>query len=79
MQKTVRDATSEYLEIVTNPTGDTVVSRWITRGYNEGMFGLPADGRRVEFTGIAIWRVRHGRLAECRVERSALRLYEALR
>ena len=79
MQKAVRDATNEHLEIITNPTEDTVVSRWITRGYNEGMFGLPADGRPVEFSGIAIWRVRDRRLAECWVERSALELYEELR
>ena len=58
--------------------GDRVVSRWITRGTNEGMFGLPADGRPIAFTGIAIWRVESGRLAECWVERSALELFNAL-
>lgn len=79
MQRTVRDATNEHLEIITNAAGDRVVSRWITRGRNSGMFGLPADDRPVEFSGIAIWRVRDGRLAECWVERSALELYQALR
>jgi predicted ester cyclase len=42
------------------------------------MFGLPADGAPVEFTGIAIWRVESGRLAECWVERAALELYNRL-
>ena len=79
MQRTVGDATNEHLEMITNAAGDTVVSRWVTRGHNNGMFGLPGDGRPVEFSGIAIWRVRNGRLAECWVERSALELYETLR
>jgi steroid delta-isomerase-like uncharacterized protein len=78
MQRTVTDATNEHLELFTNESGDRVVSRWVTRGHNNGIFGLPADGRRVEFTGIAIWRVKDGRLAECWVERSALELYQRL-
>ena len=78
MQSTVGDATNEHLELFTDSTGSRVVSRWITRGINNGMFGSPADGRRIEFTGIAIWRVQDGRLAECWVERSALELRERL-
>ncbi len=79
MQDSVRAATNEHLEIFTNSAGDRVVSRWITRGFNNGMFGLPAYGEQVEFSGIAIWRVEGDRLAECWVERSALELYEKLR
>jgi len=79
MQKTVGGATNEHLEVFTNAEGDRVVSRWITRGSNNGMFGLPADGKPVAFTGIAIWRVENGRLAECGVERSALELFNTLR
>ncbi len=78
MQKSVTQATNEHLEIFTNATGDRVVSRWVTRGLNNGMFGLPADGRPVEFSGIAIWRVEDGKLAECWVERSAFELYRKL-
>ncbi len=78
MQRTVGAATNEHMEIFTNVSGDRVVSRWITRGTNDGMFGLPADGRPVAFTGIAIWRVEEHRLAECWVERSAFELYNAL-
>jgi predicted ester cyclase len=69
---------NEHLEVFTNASGDRVVSRWITRGANNGMFGLPADGALVEFSGIAIWRVENGRLAECRVERAALELHNRL-
>ncbi len=72
------DATNETVEIFSNTTGDRVVSRWICRGTNNGVLGLPADGRAVSFSGIAIWSVRDGRLAECWVERSALELYREL-
>ena len=78
MQVRVADATNEHLEILTSAAGDRVASRWITRGRNNGMFGLPADQRPISFTGIAIWRVEGGRLAECWVERSALELYSRL-
>jgi len=79
MQLLVRDATNAHLEIIVNAAGDRVVSRWITRGFNGGMFGLPATGEPIEFSGIAIWRVADGRLAECWVERSAYELYGRLR
>ena len=79
MQETVKDATNEHLEIMTNASGDRVVSRWVTRGLNNGMFGLPAGNEAVEFSGIAIWRVENRRLAECWVERSALELFNKLR
>ena len=51
---------------------------WICSGRNNGMLGLPADGRPVAFTGIAIWEVRDGKLARCWVERSAWELYQNL-
>ena len=38
------------------------------------MFGTSADDRAVEFTGIAIWEVRDGKLAHNWVERSAYEL-----
>ncbi len=79
MQSLIREATNEHLEIITNAAGDRVVSRWITRGRNNGMFNLPADQSRVAFTGIAIWRVEGERLAECWVERSALELFQSIR
>lgn len=78
MQHLVLGATNEHLEIITSASGDRVVSRWITRGRNNGMFGLPADGRDIAFSGIAIWRVENGRLAECWVERSAYELFGRL-
>jgi hypothetical protein len=53
MQKLVRKATNEHLELFTNATGDRVVWRWVTRGFNNGIFGLPPNNEPVEFTGIA--------------------------
>ena len=65
-------------EAFSNATGSRVVSRWICSGKNNGIFGLPADGRFISFTGIAIWKIRDGKLAECWVERSAFELYKEM-
>lgn len=77
-QALLRDTRNETLEVFANAAGDRVVSRWVCRGVNNGIFGLPADKRPVAFSGIAIWSVKDGRLAECWVERSALELYREL-
>ena len=63
------DALDEILDVFANAAGDRVVARWINRGRNNGVFGLPPDGKAIEFHGISVWRVRDGRLAECWVER----------
>ena len=65
-------------EAFANEAGDRVVSRWICSGKNNGIFGLPADGRIISFTGIAIWKIQDDKLAECWVERSAFELYKNL-
>jgi steroid delta-isomerase-like uncharacterized protein len=77
-QRRLRDARTRNVEAFANPAGDRVVSRWVCTGHNDGMLGLPADGRPVTFTGIAIWAVRDGRLAECWVERSTWELFQEL-
>lgn len=77
-QRRLHNATNEILEVFASASGDRVVSRWVCRGRNGGLFDLPADDRLVEFTGIAIWRVEHGRLAECWVERAAFEAYRRL-
>jgi putative hydrolase of HD superfamily len=70
-QGRLRDARTTSVEAFANAAGDRVVSRWVCTGRDNGLPGLPADGRPVSFTGIAIWRVREGRLAECWVERAS--------
>lgn len=77
-QRLLLDARTENQEVFSNASGDTVVSRWICSGKNNGIFGLPPDGRFVSFTGIAIWKIRDGKLAECWAERSAFELYQTL-
>ncbi len=38
-------ATNRVLDVFANPAGDRVVSRWVCTGRNNGLFGLPPDGR----------------------------------
>ncbi|MNQ70676.1 SnoaL-like domain protein [compost metagenome] len=77
-QDLLLEARTDNQEVFANPAGDRGVSRWVCSGKNNGMLGLPADGREVSFTGVAIWKVRDGRLSECWVERGAWELYQAL-
>jgi putative hydrolases of HD superfamily len=77
-QSRLLDARTRSVDAFANATGDRVVSRWVCTGINNGLLGLPADGRPVSFTGIAIWRLRDGRLAECWVERASWELYQEL-
>ena len=45
--------------------GDRVVDRWSLRGVHTGPFGdLPATGKRFAVTGIDIFRIADGKLAE---------------
>lgn len=45
--------------------GDKVATRWKIVGTHEGPFeGAPPSGRRVEMTGITIFRLAGGRLVE---------------
>jgi steroid delta-isomerase-like uncharacterized protein len=45
--------------------GDRVVVRNTWRGTHLGTFnGIPASGNRVEVTGIVIWRIADGEIAE---------------
>ncbi|MGJ8643555.1 MAG: redoxin domain-containing protein [Luteolibacter sp.] len=68
----------ENLEIFPSADGRRVTSRWIARGSNGGVLGAEPDGRPIEFTGIAIWEIRDGRLAHNWVERSAWELHQRL-
>jgi predicted ester cyclase len=77
-QTVLTSAINEILEVFANATGDRVVARWICSGFNNGIFGLPPDERRVSFSGIAIWRVEDGRLAEGWIERAGLEAYREL-
>ena len=77
-QKVLLEAKNEIIDIFYNEAQNKVVSRWMCRGKNNGLFGLPANDKFISFSGIAIWTVRDGRLSECWVERSAYELYRSL-
>jgi steroid delta-isomerase-like uncharacterized protein len=58
---------------------DLVVARFVEGGTHQGEFmGIPATGRRTEFTEIAIVRLRDGRLVETRWEVDMLGLLQQL-
>lgn len=72
-QRLMPEAVDEILDVFANAAGERVCARWINRGRNNGVFGLPPDGRLIEFHGISVWKVQEGRLAECWVERESPR------
>jgi steroid delta-isomerase-like uncharacterized protein len=48
--------------------GDKVVTRWTARGTQSGdLLGHPATGNEIAFSGINIYRVADGKLAESHV------------
>jgi steroid delta-isomerase-like uncharacterized protein len=45
--------------------GDRVAARWTARATHLGEYvGVPPTGKEVEFTGISIYRIEGGRIAE---------------
>ena len=59
--------------------GDQVAARWSMRGTHLGdMPGLPATGKRAEWTGISICRLRGGKLVEEAGEENALSFLQQL-
>ena len=45
--------------------GDKVVARWRSRATHRGEYmGVSPTGREVEFTGISVYRIEGGRIAE---------------
>jgi steroid delta-isomerase-like uncharacterized protein len=71
VQLTVEDMIAE---------GDKVVVRWRARATHKGPFlGIPATGKAVSFTGIAIYRLSKGKAVERWVEVDLLGLAGQLR
>jgi predicted ester cyclase len=45
--------------------GDKVVARWRARATHQGEYvGIPPTGKEVEFTGISVYRIEGGKIAE---------------
>ena len=56
-----------------------MVQRWSFRGTHEQPFqGIPATGKTVVLTGIAIWRVEDGKIVESWHEMDNLGLLQQL-
>ena len=78
-QSKIADLNLETIETFANADGSRVSSRFRITGRNNGMFGLPADGKPIAFTGNAILAVTPtGKLAHNWIERSAWELYNQL-
>jgi predicted ester cyclase len=78
-RRRITDLKWETIETFAIADGLRVSSRFRITGRNNGMFGLPADGKPVAFTGNAILAVTAaGKLAHNWVERSAWELYNQL-
>jgi hypothetical protein len=59
----VRAMPLKGLDMFSSADGTRVVSRWVVTGYNAGILGSSPDDRPIQFTGIAVWEVRDGKLA----------------
>ncbi len=59
--------------------GDTVTSRWTTRGTHQGeLMGIPPTGKQVTVTGIEIYRFAGGKSVEHWLEFDALGMLQQL-
>jgi steroid delta-isomerase-like uncharacterized protein len=59
--------------------GDRVVTRWTVRGTHRGAFmGIPPTGKQATVTGITVWRVAGGAIAESWVAMDRLGLLQQL-
>ena len=72
----IADLTFECVESFQNAEGNRVASRWVVRGKNNGLLGLPPDQRQISFTGTAVWQLREdGKLMHNWVERALWEAY----
>jgi predicted ester cyclase len=45
--------------------GNNIVARWRSRATHQGEYmGIPPSGKEVEFTGISVYRIEAGKIAE---------------
>ena len=59
--------------------GDRVVVRWTAEGTHQGeLLGIPPTGKRLRFSGISIYRLAEGKVAEVWEEFDRLGLMQHL-
>jgi predicted ester cyclase len=57
------DVTSTVEDLIAE--GDKVVARWRSRATHQGTYmSIPPTGKEVEFTGISVYRIEAGKIAE---------------
>jgi predicted ester cyclase len=57
------DVTSTIEDLIAE--GDKVVARWRSRATHQGEYmGIAPTGKEVEFTGISVYRIEEGKIAE---------------
>ena len=66
-------------EYFTLAQGDIVVARWRASGRSEGNFLiLPPTGKTVEYTGVSMYRIEEGKIAEIWETRNTLGIMQQL-
>jgi len=59
--------------------GDIVAARWTARGTSKGNFLiLPPTGKTIEYTGVSMYRIEEGRIAEIWETRNTLGIMQHL-
>ena len=75
-------AAFEHLDVTVEDMvadGEMVAARFTARGIHKGNFmGLPATGKSITMTGIEIFRIKNGRIAELWGEANLLGLMQQL-
>ena len=67
VHRDVRTAFPDYVVTVDDwiAEGDKVVTRWTLHGTHRDMlWGMPASGKQVTWTGITIWRIADGKIVQ---------------
>ena len=67
VHRDVRTAIPDYVVTVDDwiAEGDKVVTRWTLRGnHQQSLWGMPASGKQVTWTGITIWRIADGKIVQ---------------
>ena len=73
----VPDIHFEVQELIAD--GDTMAAQWIASGTQVGtLLGLPSTGRRVEASGVSVYRMEEGRIAEAWVYWDVIALLKSL-
>ncbi len=78
LQYVVSDLKVEVKEMMVTDDGTRVISRIVTTGKNQGMFGTKADNAPIELHLISILAIENGKIIQHWVERSSYELHERL-